>query len=71
MLPGILVAAGASDNSFELGERYDAAKDARQKQERVRGAAPIMATTVLAGALILLTSIAFRYLLLPLLEIGE
>ena len=67
MAPGLLVAAGASDNAFEFGDRYDADRDAQQKQERVQGAAPVVVTTVLAGTLIILISLATKYLFLPIL----
>jgi hypothetical protein len=70
MVPGLLVAAGASDNTFEEGELYDAVRDASQKQERVRGTVPILVVTVLAGTLIILVSLAADYLILPLLRLA-
>ncbi len=70
MVPGLLVATGASDNTFEEGENYDAVRDASQKQERIRGTIPILVTTVLAGALIIVISLAAEYLILPLLRLA-
>ena len=64
MVPGLLVVTGASDNSFEEGESYDAVRDASQKQERIQGSVPILITTVLAGALIMTVSLAGKYLFL-------
>jgi len=68
MLPGLLVAAGASDNTFEFGEHYNATKDAQEKRERVQRAIPIVVTSVLAGTLIITITLATNYLILPLLK---
>lgn len=70
MVPGLLVAAGASDNTFEEGEHYDAVRDASQKHERIRGTVPVLATTVLAGTLIITASLITKYLIFPLLILG-
>ena len=65
MLPGLLVAAGASDNTFEFGEHYNATKNAQEKQERIQGTIPIVVTSVLAGTLIIVVALAASYLILP------
>ncbi len=70
MIPGLLVAAGASDNTVEEGEHYDAGRDASQKHERIRGTVPVLVTTVLAGTLIIFISLATEYLILPLLTLS-
>lgn len=64
MIPGLLVAAGASNNTFEEGEHYDSVRDANQKQDRIRGTVPILVTTVLAGSLIIVISLVTKYLIL-------
>ena len=60
MAPGLLVAQGASDNSFEEGEGYDAMRDASQKQERISSALPILTNFLLAGTLIITLSFALK-----------
>ena len=71
MAPGLLVATGASDNTFEEGERYDSIRDASQKQERIQGTIPILATTLLAGLLIIIASFAMRFLVFPALGLVD
>jgi hypothetical protein len=66
VLSGLLVAAGASDNPFEFGERYNATKDAQEKQERIQGAVPIVVATMLAGTLIIVISFAIKTIFLLL-----
>ena len=68
MSPGLLIAAGASDNSFEFGEHYNATKQAQEKQERLRGAFPIIVATVLAGLLIIAIALATEFFIRPLLQ---
>ena len=71
MTPGLLVATGASDNTFEEGEKYDSIRDASQKQERIQGTIPILVTTVLAGTLIIIVAFVARYLFFLFLESVE
>ena len=70
MVPGLLIATGASDNTFEEGENYNSVRDTSQKQERIRGTIPILVTTVLAGVLVIITCLVARYIIFPLLELG-
>ena len=70
MLPGLLVATGASENTHEEGEIYDVTKYSAQKEERVSGSLPSLSTCVLAGLLIIALVALIEYTLYPFVLSG-